>query len=368
MWAKWWLRFAGVCLASLLGFASQAPAAVFGPDVAQRFAPVVRLAAGEKTLPASAQWFLDRASLQWHNDDGCRTDLFHPVQVWSTGDLNALGNGGYSTKSRDKNCQKAGPRYTTRDRTRPTDRHRPSGLTATDGFFLDLIDSSDVRWGIKDTTPEDPQLYTGAPVYYESGDIAKPGASSGEYMYLTYWFFYAFNDGPSGQNHEGDWEGMSILFGETSPGHYRPRALALNQHSGTQEIPWRSRRFAGQRAVVYSAKGTHATYDHDGAFRIGPFVETVGGGPDWDTSLSVLPLYDQPWAGYCGGWGQVGRLARVPTPLGRGDTTGPLGPGCLVNGRSIKDAIPDGWGPPALRKPGAQPIAVVDPVSGPTVP
>lgn len=358
MWAKRWLRFAGVCLASLLGFASQAPAAVFGPDVVQRFAPIVRLAGKEKTLPASAQWFLDRASLQWHNDDGCRTDILRPVQVWSTSAMNALGTGGYATKSRDEDCQKAGPRYTTRDHTRPTDRRRPRELTVSDGFFLDLIDSTDARWGIKDTTPGDSQTYTGAPVYYESGDIVKPGAPLGTYMYLTYWFFYAFNDGLSAQNHEGDWEGMSILFGQTTPGHYKPLTLALNQHRGTQEIPWPGRRFVGERAQVYSAKGSHATYDRDWFGRAGPSLDTVGGGPLWDTSGSLLSLYDQPWVGYCGGWGQVGLLAGA---AGIGDTTGPLGPGCIVKGRPIKDAIPNSWGPAAPRPRGAPAIAVVDP-------
>jgi len=353
MWAKLgWRRFAVVCFVSLLGTASQASAAVFGPDVVQRFAPTVQLAAGEGTLPTSASWFLNRASLQWHNDDGCDADVLRPVRVWSTGDMSALGAGGYSAKSRDEDCRKAGPRYTTRDHTRPRDGHRPPGLSAADGFALDLTDTSDARRGIKDTTPEDPQLYTGAPVYYESGDIAKPGAPLGKYMYLTYWFFYAFNDGIGPQNHEGDWEGMSVLFGKTSSGHYRPLALALNQHRETKEIPWHSRRFAGERPLVYSAKGTHATYDHDWPGRLGPFADTVGGSVSWDTSVSALPLYDQPWAGYCGGWGEVGRL---------GDTTGPLGPGCIVNGRAIKDAIPDGWGPPAPHGRGAQTIVVVDP-------
>jgi hypothetical protein len=351
--------FLAACLACLFFATPRVPAAVFAPDVVSRFAPTVVLAGGENYLPASVPWFLNRSTLEWHNDDGCGYDLIRPARRWSVAEMSALGTGQYATKSRDASCRKAGPRYTTRDHTRPTDGGRPGGLAASDGFVLNLQGNGDaVRGGIKDTTPEDPGRYTGAPVYYESGDLAKPGVPVGTYMYLTYWFFYAYDNGPGPQNHEGDWEGMSVIFGQVTPGHYRPVALGLNQHRGTEEVRWDKRRFPGERPLVYSAKGTHATYDHDWFDHIGPNADTVGGGPLWDASASALPLASQPWAGYCGGWGQVGEEAEL---LGRGDTTGPLGAGCAVNGRIIKAAIPKGWGTPAPLGQGPLGIAVVDP-------
>jgi hypothetical protein len=321
-----------------------ASAEVFGPEVASRFAPVVEFAGGERDLPASVPWYLEHSTLEWHNDDGCPSDPIRSQRPWSEAEIRALGEGGYATQARDGSCHKAGPRFTTSEHTRPTDGGRPPRLAPSDGFVLNLQGSSEaVRDGIPDTTPNEPRRYTGSPVYYESGDLIERGTSMGDYAYLTYWFFYAYDNGFGPQNHEGDWEGMSVIFKATSPGHYRPVALGLNQHSATQGIAWKERRFPHDRPLVFSAKGSHATYDH--AFGVNLHTDTTGGGVLWETAAQLLPLANEPWRGYCGGWGQVGKAAESPLHLG--DTTGPSGPGCVVNGRLIKNAIPAGWGVPA---------------------
>lgn len=346
---------AALCVAVLTAAcalrAAPAAADVFGPEVASRFAPVVEFAPDERDLPASVPWYLNRSTLEWHNDDGCRSDVIRPLRTWSVSEMEALGAGGYATRSRDGSCHKAGPRYTTSEHTRPTDGGRAPGLAPGDGFVLNLQGSSEtVRDGIPDTTPDEPRWYTGAPVYYESGDLVKPGSAVGEYAYLTYWFFYAYDEAPLNQDHEGDWEGMSVIFAETSPGHYRPVELGLNQHSGTQGIAWKERHFRHDRPLVSSAKGSHATYER----------ASTAGRVRWDTSKQMLPLADEPWRGYCGGWGQVGKEAEFPL-LHPSFTTGPSGPGCVVDGRLIKNAIPAGWGVPAPVDPAAPATAVVDP-------
>jgi hypothetical protein len=310
-------------------------------------------------LPASVPWYLERSTLEWHNDDGCRSDLIRLPRPWGEAEMKALGEGGYATQSRNSSCRKAGSRYTTSDHTRPTDGGRPRGLAFGDGFVLNLQGSSEaVRDGIPNTTPNEPGQYTGAPVYYESGDLIKPGSPVGTYAYLTYWFFYAYDEGFADQDHEGDWEGMSVIFAETSPGHYRPVALGLNQHNGIQGLSWKQRRFPHDRPHVFSAKGSHATYDHALKEHAFPFDRT-GGGMLWDTSIQMLPLANEPWRGYCGGWGQVGKEAESPLHLSF--TTGPSGPGCVVNDRLIKNAIPPGWGVPAPVGQALPGIAVVDP-------
>lgn len=347
-----------ICAGLLLGQPSFAAASEFGADVAARFAPVVEFAKGERNLPASVPWFLNQSTLEWHNDaDDCDSDLIRARRPWNLATMAALGDGGFVAGSRDARCRKTGRRFATNEYTRPTDGGRPGGLGHTDGFVLDLRGEGAVRGGIPDTAPGSPASYTGAPVYYESGDLAKPGAAAGDYMYLTYWFFYPYNGGGPFR-HEGDWEGMSIIFGQTSPGHYSPVELGLNQHDGTQGIAWKDRRFPRVRPRVFSAKGTHATYDRAfGRLSLHRF-DTTGGGPRWETTTRLLPLATEPWTGYCGAWGQVGSLAGS---IGHtGATTGPLGPGCVVNGRLIKRAIPDGWGAPVPVGSGLPGIAVVD--------
>lgn len=84
------------------------------------------------------------------------------------------------------------------------------------------------------------------------------------YLYLDYWWFYRFNDSPlpSG-DHEGDWEGMTIVVDPTGPPNNTGGPVAAYTlyaaHDGSS---WSA--YLGEpgtsHAYGYVGQGTHATY------------------------------------------------------------------------------------------------------------
>jgi hypothetical protein len=84
---------------------------------------------------------------------------------------------------------------------------------------------------------------------------------------------------------------------------------------------------------VFSARGTHGSYESAGRFstscatRLATYRYT-GYGKAWRAWMALAPVSGQPWYGLGGAWGEVGYFA---------DTTGPLGPS------RFKPAAPAGW-------------------------
>jgi Vacuolar protein sorting-associated protein 62 len=124
---------------------------------------------------------------------------------------------------------------------------------------------------------------------------------------VQYWFFYPFNDGMVLFDHEGDWEHVTV---ETDA-KGRPRALLLAQHGNNRPgVPrsWADVRKDGDHPIVWSARGTHASYSDA---RSSPWFERVSGcitpidcrGPIWRT-----------WEG--GGLANIGERDAL---LGQGD-------------------------------------------------
>lgn len=89
------------------------------------------------------------------------------------------------------------------------------------------------------------------------------------YTVLQYWYFYAFNDWRSSfygvNDHESDWEQVSLFLAADDDGELRPRWLAYSSHLfggddlrrrwDDPEVEW-----VGEHPVVYVAAGSHANY------------------------------------------------------------------------------------------------------------
>ncbi|RKF60309.1 putative vacuolar protein sorting-associated protein TDA6 [Erysiphe neolycopersici] len=79
-----------------------------------------------------------------------------------------------------------------------------------------------------------------------------------------YMYFYSFDKGnvvlsQELGNHVGDWEHTMVRFKSGSP-----EALWLSQHAYGQAFSYGAMKKQGDRAIVYSATGTHANYATDG--------------------------------------------------------------------------------------------------------
>lgn len=274
-------------------------------EATSRYAPLVFLAPGETHRPSDASNYIHNSRLRWSHDSGQPDD-----EIADKGhvDENRLGDGGYSDQVENILGIKHGAHIRSNQDVRPKDGKGDGG---DEGFFLDLDNAHH-----ESTGPG-----TNMPVYYEAVDG----------HYITYWFFYAYNAGPAPgglDNHEGDWERISVKLNRQN----RATAVAYYQHKGHEEKRWRDVPKQGSHPLVFSAKGSHASYASPGAKDLGvPFgavKDHAGRGAQWKTWQHLKNARAQGWYGYGGAWGEVGNYA---------DTTGPQGPS------RYKPPAPEGW-------------------------
>jgi parallel beta-helix repeat protein len=82
---------------------------------------------------------------------------------------------------------------------------------------------------------------------------------------VQYWFFYPYNDGVAIQNHEGDWENIIVELDGPIGGEYTVTGLVYYRHGEPEtfepyEIDW----FSDSHPVVYTGRGSHASYESTG--------------------------------------------------------------------------------------------------------
>ncbi|WP_408951614.1 Vps62-related protein [Lysobacter sp. Hz 25] len=172
--------------------------------------------------------------------------------------------------------------------------------------------------------------------YVRDGDLRN---SKNLYQYdaesntLTYHFFYSYNDGAPGlgdaQNHEGDWEKVTIQLDDT----LQPTAVRYSAHSNSSsERSWADAPNENGRPVVYVGKGSHVNVPTPGHWRSdsGWVQDEAVHGIRFD--LRTLPTVDvtqEPWYGTHVQWGERGSLTLAGRWFGldaSGMTSGPTGP------------------------------------------
>ena len=271
----------------------------------------------EKFRASDASEFINNSSLKWaHNEKGDDEQFAgeHQVNHWS------LGHGRYSNRARNDKEQDVGSSIASNADVRPKDGRGPGG---DDGFYLDVNDNNRASRRPPGS----------APVYYEAKDR----------HYITYWFFYAFNEGPVGRpfggsdDHEGDWERICVRLDSNN----RATEVAFFQHDGHKKLKWSEVTKEGNtHPVVYSAKGSHASYESPGSKRLHykglpvPVVkDQAQKGTRWVADPggprdNLRDVTEEDWYGYGGAWGKPG---------GNKHTTGPQGPS------GFKKPAPDDW-------------------------
>lgn len=116
--------------------------------------------------------------------------------------------------------------------------------------------------------------------------------------------------------HEGDWERVTVYLDRTDPENAAPESVLFYRHSTNTPRKWANvERDSETHPVAYSAIGSHASLPTPGFGQI-----DVGDpdGPRWRTWGDLSSIVEQPWYGFGGAWGRVGKVR---------DATGPLGPG-----------------------------------------
>ncbi len=245
-------------------------------SLAERYAPVLRLAPREVFFPVAIQYALNNSELK-------------------------LQEGGASI------VIQASPTVESISAFRDPDS----------GYFLDNLHGSVDDQGIKENFRSAKESMVPTVYARVTGHLS--------YTVVQYWFYYPFNDGPL-NSHEGDWEMVQVLLeGE------EPVSAAYSQHFSGQKAAWRQVLLRKGHPVVYVARGSHANYfrayqgvlgvQNDDVSGLGPTLE-----PD-DYQLVLLGELDshpadQRWLLFSGRWGEWGEAQ--DQLMGR---RGPSGPG-----------------------------------------
>lgn len=88
-------------------------------------------------------------------------------------------------------------------------------------------------------------------------------------LFVQYWFYWYFNDWNN--KHESDWEGIVIEFEASSAQEalrVGPSRVGFAQHEGGEWGDWDAAKLErdGERPIVYSSAGSHATYFDSGVY------------------------------------------------------------------------------------------------------
>ena len=154
---------------------------------------------------------------------------------------------------------------------------------------------------------------------------------------IEYWFFYLYND--FYDQHEGDWEGITVVLENGAP-----FGAAYSQHQGRKWIAWSALSRTGTHPVGFVARGSHAEYPKAGRYSIrvcwtsrygrqctlSPRADVADGGGSRLTP-AAYDLQPLGGTGYTGSWGSgnyvlgVGLTKdRVTDPRRRSEYTNPF--------------------------------------------
>jgi len=251
-----------------------------------RFSPTVRLDPSDTTRPANVDWYLPYVHMRF-NHPHCPD---HQVLADGTVDQGKLST-----------------------QTHPTDN-----IICSHTSTIYSSGSSHAEFFLQ---PTDTSIWSGtaASGWRTYVHVKKSSLVSGGYD-VQYWFFYAYDDGPLDFNHEADWEHITVT---ANADQSFASAWYAQHNSGTRYSASQLHFVNGTHPVVYSAKGTHASYPSAGSFDVtlGFTDYTSDGGPSYDTASNQVnvgeigaPLSGQTFIKYGGGWGEIGSTSYTTGP------------------------------------------------------
>ncbi len=136
---------------------------------------------------------------------------------------------------------------------------------------------------------------------------------------VQYWFYWYYNDWNN--KHESDWEGIQVLFDVGTVDEAlatEPVSVGYAQHEGGERADWDSAKLdrQGTRPVVYSSRGSHASYFGSALYLGRSGAEGFGcdntDGPSTTVDPEVVLLPDTvedpadplAWVAFTGRWGE----------------------------------------------------------------
>ena len=140
-------------------------------------------------------------------------------------------------------------------------------------------------------------------------------------LWLQYWLWYFYNDYRLTANvglHEGDWEMVQIRLDGDAPDY-----AVYNQHKKAQRRPWdrvEKDPDNADTALVYVARGSHASYFEPGVHPTEVWADVCDGGRRGPPCDQLVVDDATPWALWPGRWGDT-------RPRSKAESDSPSGPG-----------------------------------------
>jgi hypothetical protein len=248
------------------------------------YEPVVRYTKGELFLPTAVGPYVAQCSL-WTGVRGGEESLLVPAGELT---LERLSQEGVVYRDRPQFMRfvekPLGRAEYLAWRRIPRERLSATGRFTTTGVFGRLIDAG-LRASLLLRGKVPAGLAAAAETIYreelEAGRFTYYGrvVRDGGYVCLQYWFFYAMNDWRSTfsgiNDHEADWEMITIYLAERGDGPPRPAWVAFSSHDYRGDDlrrRWDDPELhrAGDASVVFAGAGSHS-----GAFIPGDYVVSV---------------------------------------------------------------------------------------------
>jgi hypothetical protein len=251
-------------------------------QLAEKFSPVFHMHPKEKYLPGDPNTFIARASLRKH------------ISGW------------FDKTLAEKN--KINPASLAKQRD--------------EGVYIDGDDSDTARRG----NPAN------SPVLYQY--------NGGQPPTMTYWLFTPYNNKALNnlpdQNHEGDWERITVVFQDNKNGTISPSEVRYSSHGSGTALPWQEApKTAGDanRPKVYVGLGSHAMspYPVNQPIEGIPILDlvdyfaeggiTIDSGKTSDSAgrTRLKNIEEEAWWGTRVHWGERGKLAAFPSEIVLGD-------------------------------------------------
>jgi hypothetical protein len=315
----------------------------------QRFEPILCFNRGEQFFPMSADLYLAQASLWLYRPD------IDPELLVPPGKLNDAALmlrreeiPGAVNYLRVASAASLAEVRAFRHNSTLRDFHTGPGRLVRVGLlarFLDLFFSLSLL--LRGNTPGG--LAVGSALRYHAIE-ENPGSNRGTwyhgriarqhgYIALQYHFFYAFNDWRSSfhgvNDHEGDWEMVTVYAAEDTSGQIQPCWMACSAHLGDGDDLRRRwddpglERF-GEHPIVYVGAGSHANYFFRGEYM--PAVEVPFTQPlsrAWETVRRL--------------WARLGQGDSFATPKNQGGIRIPFVDYARGDGPRIGPGQPQTW-------------------------
>jgi hypothetical protein len=163
-----------------------------------------------------------------------------------------------------------------------------------------------------------------APLFWRLGhhplfEKIQPDDPNRAFVPVEFWYHFNYNDTRwVVANHFGDWESVLFVFdvrSENGKISAKPVVVATSAHGGSHWHCEKNLSHRGEKAELFDAWGTHATYAEPGTHWRIIYPDIAAKGEAWETWKLMRPIVKENFYGFSGSWGETSYVYYQNAPL-----------------------------------------------------